>query len=166
MSRLGRGWFISVWVGIVVADQISKVWIERSLLPGCGMQIIPGLFSLTRVHNTGVAFGMAQGNNLLTGVLALGILVLSVWVARGWDWEKGWVQVVAGLIAGGAVGNLIDRMRLGYVLDFLDFHYGRWSWPAFNIADSAISVGVTLLVLLWLAGGSPEKRPQAPRSRA
>ena len=160
MSRLGRGWFLPVWIGILVVDQVSKVWIERSLLPGCGMQILPGFFSLTRVHNTGVAFGMAQGNNLLTGVLALGILILSVWVVRGWDWEKRWVQVVAGLIAGGAVGNLIDRMRLGYVLDFVDFHYGRWSWPAFNIADSAISVGVTLLVLLWLAGRSPEAGPR------
>ena len=149
-----------MWVGIVVADQISKVWIEHSFLPGCGMQILPGFFSLTRVHNTGVAFGMAQGNNLLTGVLALGILVLSVWVARGWDWEKRWVQVVAGMVAGGAVGNLIDRMRLGYVLDFLDFHYGRWSWPAFNIADSAISVGVTFLVLSWLVGRSPEAGPR------
>ena len=149
-----------MWVGIVVADQVSKVWIEHSFLPGCGMQILPGLFALTRVHNTGVAFGIAQGNNLLTGLLALGILVLSVWVAKGWDWEKGWVQVVAGLIAGGAVGNLIDRMRLGYVLDFLDFHYAGWSWPAFNIADSAISVGVTLLVLFWLVGRNPERRAQ------
>ena len=144
----------------MVVDQVSKVWIERSLLPGCGMQILPGFFSLTRVHNTGVAFGMAQGNNLLTGVLALGILILSVWVVRGWDWEKRWVQVVAGMVAGGAIGNLIDRVRLGYVLDFVDFHYGRWSWPAFNIADSAISVGVTLLVLLWLAGRSPEAGPR------
>jgi len=160
LSRPGRGGFLAVWVGIVVADQISKVWIEHSFLPGCGMQILPGFFSLTRVHNTGVAFGMAQGNNLLTGVLALGILILSVWVVRGWDWEKRWVQVVAGLIAGGAVGNLIDRMRLGYVLDFLDFHYGRWSWPAFNIADSAISVGVALLVISWLAGRSPEAGPR------
>jgi signal peptidase II len=64
------------------------------------------------------------------------------------------------MVAGGAIGNLIDRVRLGYVLDFVDFHYGRWSWPAFNIADSAISVGVTLLVLLWLAGRSPEAGPR------
>lgn len=104
---------------------------------------------------------MAQGNNLLTGILALLILGLSAWVVRGWDWERRWVQVVAGMVAGGAVGNLIDRMRLGYVLDFLDFHYAGWSWPAFNLADSAISVGVTLLVLSWLVGRSPEARPRA-----
>lgn len=115
-------------------------------------------FSLTRVHNTGVAFGMAQGNNLLTGLLALGILIFAGWMAREWDWRKRWVQVVAGLVAGGAVGNLIDRMRVGYVIDFLDFHYGRWSWPAFNVADAAISIGVGMLVLSWLSGQSPESK--------
>jgi len=150
-----------VGLGILISDQISKLWIERTYLPGVGTTVIPGLFSLTRVHNTGVAFGMAQGNNLLTGILAFLILGLSAWVARGWDWERRWVQVVAGMVAGGAVGNLIDRMRLGYVLDFLDFHYAGWSWPAFNLADSAISVGVTLLVLSWLVGRSPEARPRA-----
>lgn len=160
LSRPGHGWFLPVGMGVLVADQISKVWIERLLLPGCGIQVLPGLFSLTRVHNTGVAFGMAQGNNLLTGILALGILGLSAWVAKSWDWKKEWVQVVAALVAGGAVGNLMDRMRLGYVLDFLDFHYAGWSWPAFNVADSAISVGVTLLVLSWLAGRSPEAGPR------
>ena len=68
------------------------------------------------------------------------------------------MQVVAGLVAGGAVGNLIDRMRVGYVIDFLDFHYGRWSWPAFNVADAAISIGVGMLVLSWLSGQSPESK--------
>lgn len=79
-------------------------------------------------------------------------------MAREWDWRKRWVQVVAGLVAGGAVGNLIDRMRVGYVIDFLDFHYGRWSWPAFNVADAAISIGVGMLVLSWLSGQSPESK--------
>lgn len=160
MSRIGRGYFAPVAMGVLMADQITKVWMEKTLLPGCGAEIVPGLFSLTRVHNTGVAFGMAQGNNLLTGILAVLILGLSGWVARDWDWSKGWVQGVAGMVAGGAVGNLIDRMRLGYVLDFLDFHYAGWSWPAFNIADSAISVGVAWLVLCWLIGRSPEKQTQ------
>ena len=68
------------------------------------------------------------------------------------------MQVVAGLVAGGAVGNLIDRMRVGYVIDFLDFHYGRWSWPAFNVADAAISIGVGVLVLSWVVGQSPESK--------
>ena len=90
MSRPGRGLFLPVGLGVLVADQLSKLWIERALPPGTGQVVFTGLFSLTRVHNTGVAFGMAQGNNLLTGILALLILGLAGWVALGWDWEKRW----------------------------------------------------------------------------
>jgi len=157
-GKVGGGWFLPVGLGLVVADQITKFLVEGKMREGLEVSILPGLFSLTRVHNTGVAFGMAQGNNLLTGLLALGILIFAGWMAREWDWKKRWVQVVAGLVAGGAVGNLIDRIRVGYVIDFLDFHYGRWSWPAFNVADAAISVGVGILVLSWLVGQSPESK--------
>jgi len=157
-GKVGGGWFLPVGLGLVVVDQITKFLVEGKMREGLEVSILPGLFSLTRVHNTGVAFGMAQGNNLLTGLLALGILIFAGWMAREWDWKKRWVQVVAGLVAGGAVGNLIDRIRVGYVIDFLDFHYGRWSWPAFNVADAAISVGVGILVLSWLVGQSPESK--------
>lgn len=157
MSRVGGGWFVPIGLGVLVGDQIFKVWIEHWLPVGMSRVIWPGIFSLTRVHNTGVAFGLAQGNNLATGALASLILILSIWVVRGWDWQRRWVQVLAGMIAGGAVGNLVDRIRLGYVLDFLDFHYAGWSWPAFNLADASISVGVGWLLVSWLAGKSPEK---------
>ena len=157
-SRYGRGWFWPAALAILISDQGLKLWAEQALQPGSSVSIVPGYFSLTRVHNTGVAFGMAQGNNLVTGLLAAGILFFGAWLAKGWDWERRFVQVVAAMVAGGAVGNLIDRVRLGYVLDFFDFHYRGWSWPAFNLADACISVGVGLLVLSWLAGKSPEKR--------
>ena len=125
-GKVGGGWFLPLGLGLVVVDQITKILVEGKMREGLEVPILTGLFSLTRVHNTGVAFGMAQGNNMLTGLLALGILIFAGWMAREWDWRKRWVQVVAGLVAGGAVGNLIDRMRVGYVIDFLDFHYGRW----------------------------------------
>ena len=157
-GKVGGGLFLPVGLGLVVVDQITKFLVEGKMREGLEVPILPGLFSLTRVHNTGVAFGMAQGNNLLTGLLALGILIFAGWMAREWDWRKRWVQVVAGLVAGGAVGNLIDRMRVGYVIDFLDFHYGHWSWPAFNVADAAISIGVGMLVLSWFSGQSPESK--------
>ncbi|NBR45886.1 MAG: signal peptidase II [Verrucomicrobia bacterium] len=80
-------------------------------------------------------------------------------MARSWDWSRRFVQVVTAMVGAGAVGNLIDRVRLGYVLDFFDFHVRGWSWPAFNIADACISVGVGWLVVNWLGGKSPEKRP-------
>ena len=156
-GRYGGGWFWPVALAILIADQTLKVWAEQALKIGSSMTVVPGLFSLTRVHNTGVAFGVAQGNNTLTGLLAVSILVLAAWLARGWDWERRFVQCVSAMVAGGAVGNLIDRVRLGYVLDFFDFHYRGWSWPAFNIADAGISVGVGLLVVSWLAGKSPER---------
>ncbi|NDA09969.1 MAG: signal peptidase II [Verrucomicrobia bacterium] len=157
-GRYAGGWFWPAVLGILICDQALKVWAEQVLQLGTSLAVVPGLFSLTRVHNTGVAFGMAQGNNLLTGMLAAGILVFAAWLAKGWDWERRFVQVVAAMVAGGALGNLIDRVRLGYVLDFFDFHFRGWSWPAFNIADACISAGVGLLVLSWLAGKSPEKR--------
>ncbi len=144
-------------MAVLISDQALKIWAEQVLKLGASVAVIPGFFSLTRVHNTGVAFGMAQGNNLLTGLLAVAILVLAGGLARGWDWNRRFVQLVSAMVAGGAVGNLIDRARLGYVLDFFDFHYRGWSWPAFNIADAGISLGVGLLVVSWVAGKSPEK---------
>ena len=155
-GRYGGGWFGPVALGILLSDQALKLWAEQALKLGASIVVVPGFFSLTRVHNTGVAFGMAQGNNLVTGLLAAGILVWAAWMARSWDWSRRFVQVITAMVAAGAVGNLIDRVRLGYVLDFFDFHYRGWSWPAFNIADACISVGVGLLVLSWLAGKSPE----------
>ncbi|NBS79544.1 signal peptidase II [bacterium] len=155
---VGGGLFLPVLLVLVALDQISKFLVEGRMRLGLEVPIVPGLFSLTRVHNTGVAFGMAQGNNLLTGLLAVGILIFAGWMAWTWDWRQRWVQGVAGLVAGGAVGNLIDRVRVGHVIDFLDFHYGHWSWPAFNVADAAISVGVGWLVLSWLVGQTPEPK--------
>lgn len=157
-GRYGGGCFWPVVLTILISDQGLKLWAEQGLKLGASVTVIPGFFSLTRVHNTGVAFGLAQGNNLLTGVLAAGILIFAGWLARDWDWNRRFVQVVSAMVGGGALGNLIDRVRLGYVLDFFDLHVRGWSWPAFNVADACISVGVGLLVVSWLAGRTPEKK--------
>ena len=87
-GRLGGGLFLPVGVGLVAADQVTKFLVEAKMRVGLENPILPGIFSLTRVHNTGVAFGMAQGNNLLTGLLAVGILIFAGWTAREWDWRK------------------------------------------------------------------------------
>ena len=130
---------------VIAADQLSKIWIRSNLAIG---ESLPetGLFRLIHVPNTGAAFGLFQGQSLpLTIVAIVGIVVLLIFVLfiyRRYPFLNDKLGKPAlGLILGGTVGNLIDRLRLGYVTDFIDIGI----WPAFNIADSAITVGVILL---------------------
>ena len=130
---------------VVVADQLSKMWIRSNLVVG---QSLPetGFFRLTHIHNTGAAFGLFRGQSFpLTIVALVGIAVLllyALFIYRRFpilDNKLG--RSALGLVLGGTVGNLIDRLRLGYVTDFIDVGI----WPAFNIADSAIVVGIIIL---------------------
>lgn len=131
-------------------DQGSKLIVADSMRLYESIAILPG-FNLTYVHNTGAAFSLlseAGGwQRWLFAALAVIIsAVLSIWLARLQKHET--LQAIAlALVLGGAVGNLIDRLAYGYVIDFLDVYYQNWHWPAFNIADSAITVGVILLMM-------------------
>jgi signal peptidase II len=128
---------------VVLLDQWTKRWITTHFYLGETRPFGPH-FSLTYVHNTGTAFGMFQGNNLVLLLLGFVILGVLLYSARELCERGGWLSVVGiGLVAGGAIGNLIDRMLIGRVIDFLDFHF----WPVFNVADSAISVGAIGLAL-------------------
>jgi signal peptidase II len=140
---------------ILVADQITKWWALRSLRFGVPVAVIDGVFSLTLVMNPGLAFGMLSGMpeslRWTVGLLSVGaIVVLAVLAARMLPTGGAWTRVALGLIFGGAAGNLIDRVRFGAVVDFLDFYWRGYHWPAFNVADSAISVGVTVLAIRML----------------
>lgn len=133
---------------VLVSDQWLKHAVDAWLpFPGDHITIVPGFFDLTRVHNDGVAFGLFQGNNALMLVVVIGILGVGFWLARTLDWRSVEVNLVAGLVVGGAIGNLVDRLRLGYVLDFFDFNLGFMRWPVFNIADAAISCA-----MVWVVG--------------
>ncbi len=130
---------------VAVADQLSKMWIRSNLVVG---QSLPetGFFRLTHIQNTGAAFGLFQGQSFALTIVALvGIIVLLVYallIYRRFPILDNLLGKSAlGLILGGTVGNLIDRLHLGYVTDFIDIGI----WPAFNIADSAIVVGVIIL---------------------
>ncbi len=130
---------------VVAADQLSKLWIRSNLLVG---QSLPEarFLRLTHVHNTGAAFGLFQGQSFPLTIFALvGIAVLLVYalfIYRRFPFLDKVLGISAlGLVLGGTVGNLIDRLRFGYVIDFI----GVGIWPAFNIADSAIVVGVIIL---------------------
>ena len=135
---------------IVVADQLSKVWIRINLPEGHSLFQV-GFFRITHIHNTGAAFGLFRDQSFaLTIVAIIAITVILVYTFVGYR-HLPWLdslsgKLALGLILGGTVGNLIDRLRFGYVTDFIDFSF----WPAFNIADSAVTVGVTIFVVSLL----------------
>jgi len=139
---------------IVAIDQLSKLWVRSNLAIG---ESLPetGFFRLTRVHNTGAAFGLFQGSTFVLAIVSfVGIVVIllyALFTHRRFPLSDSMLGKIAlGLILGGTIGNLIDRLYLGYVIDFI--YVGNW-WPAFNIADSAVVVGVILFAcaLLFLA---------------
>lgn len=146
-------WIFSVAAGVLVFDQITKAWVQAVIpLWGVGPTVIPGFFQIVHSQNRGAAFGFLNRwditwhQPLFIGITVAAILFL--WVLARSEDNRGWCYPLGlGAILGGALGNLVDRLRLGAVVDFLDFYLGNWHWPAFNIADSAISIGVGLLLL-------------------
>jgi signal peptidase II len=147
---------------VVVLDQIAKAAALARLHPGLPTELTPWL-SLTLVLNPGLAFGLLRdvpvGWRWVVAALSLVALVVLARVALRILPADGWPgEVAVGLIFGGAVGNLIDRLRWGAVVDFVDVHWRGYHWPAFNVADSAISVGVVVLALR-LVSRAPAERP-------
>ena len=152
---------VAIAVVIVVFDQIVKIIALDRLTPGIPVDVVPGLIALTLVRNPGLAFGLLAdipaGWRWVVGLLSLLALVVLLRVALRVLPRGGWRgQTAIGLIFGGAVGNLIDRTRFGSVVDFVDVYFQGWHWPAFNVADSAITVGVALLALGLITDKSPE----------
>lgn len=137
------------------ADQLLKAWM-LSLLAQGPIQVIPNLARLVLVYNTGAAFGsLAQfgGARWLLVAATVAALALAVWVAAGRLGRTPGMLWALGLVCGGALGNLVDRLRLGSVVDFVDLHWGgHLHWPAFNLADAAITLGGLYLAFLLLRG--------------
>ena len=146
---------------VIIADQITKFIILRDVGLHTTIPVIPGFFQITHVQNPGGAFGfLANQSALVRGILFLAVSTVAVGLVV-WFYHKTpsthrWLAAGFALIFGGAIGNLIDRVRLGRVVDFLDFFIGRWHWPAFNVADSAITVGITVFVIHVIAGRMPD----------
>jgi signal peptidase II len=144
---------VFVLAGAVVAlDQVAKVLVLDRLPLGVPVTLVDDLLSFTLVMNPGLAFGLLgsvpRAWRWVVAALSLVALAVLARVALRVLPDGGWVgRVAIGLIFGGAVGNLIDRARFGAVVDFVDVHWRGWHWPAFNVADSAITVGVALLAL-------------------
>ncbi|WP_417913510.1 signal peptidase II [Candidatus Electronema sp. JM] len=143
--------FLLIMGLIIVSDQLTKMWVLDSFTSH-NLPVIPGFFNLVLVRNTGAAFGMLSNlppfwRQLFFISIAVTALIVMVFMQRRMGQENPLYAVSFGLISGGAIGNVIDRLRWGSVVDFLDFHIGSWHWPAFNVADSGITVGVGLFLL-------------------
>ena len=148
---------------VLLLDQASKEWVRGAFDLHQSIELLPGFFSLTYIRNTGAAWGMFSGQNLTLALLALVMLIALVLFRRKILPPGVLHRVALGLLCGGIAGNLFDRLRLDYVTDYLDFHIGTWHWPAFNIADSAICIGVGIYLLGTLLI-SPSPAPPAPES--
>ncbi len=154
-------WLAVIAGGIVIADQITKYIILHEVALHATIPVIPGFFHITHVQNPGGAFGfLADQSALVRGILFLAVSTLAVGLVL-WFYHKTppthrWLAAGFALIFGGAIGNLIDRVRFGKVIDFLDFFINDWHWPAFNVADSAITIGITIFILHVIGGRVPD----------
>lgn len=153
-----------VALAIVILDQVTKYWMYQYLVVDGvrSVEILP-FFNLVTVWNYGVSFGLLSTGVASTAwifsLVAVAICAaLAVWLLRS---DRALLTVALGLIIGGAIGNIVDRLRFGGVFDFLDFHAFGWHWPAFNVADSAICIGVAVLFVdsLFGEGGESKKTP-------
>ena len=141
---------------IFIFDQLTKLWVKSSLYLNESRPILPGIFHLTLVTNTGSAFGLFPGARVF--FIVLSILTLAVLLSLAWRKRKEMpkaMQFCFGLLSGGVLGNLLDRYRFGCVVDFLDFRI----WPVFNLADSSITIAVILLSFRLIKGNRHASHP-------
>lgn len=153
----GKGLYLFIALAVLLADQITKGLIESRYALYSSHEIIPGFLNFTHVRNSGVAFGLfaSQGDSnggilvlSLLGIAALGFVGIYLWRTPT---DERLLLLSLGLILGGAVGNLVDRIGSGEVTDFIDVYFGTYHWHTFNVADSAITVGIVLMIvdIVW-----------------
>jgi signal peptidase II len=150
-----------LWIAllVVVLDQAVKAVVRGRVALNESVTVIPGFFDLTRVHNSGTAFGFMNGidfpfKTVLLACVAIAALAGLALYAASLPFEQWLARTGLALILGGAAGNLIDRVSMGYVVDFVDVYWSGWHFWAFNVADAAITVGVALMILDLLGPGT------------
>ena len=163
--------FYLIALAVILLDQVTKLAIVRTLQLGQGIPVIPGFFDIVFVRNPGAAFGFLatlseQVRNPFFIVISLAAVVLILVYHTWYLHSHRLISIGLGLVLGGAVGNLIDRLRYGMVVDFLDVHVFQYHWPAFNAADSAISIGVSLMILDMLLDWRRERRKEPAQAAA
>ncbi len=155
---------MKIWIALLALalDQGSKIAVTGRMQQGESLPVVGDLIRLTYIHNPGAVFGLTFGGrtlHLILSLLALGLVVAMLRSA-----EERWAQVGLSMILGGAVGNMIDRVRIGEVIDFLDVGVGGFRWYIFNVADAFVTVGVLVLMMTYLFK-NPESSVQGPESR-
>jgi signal peptidase II len=148
--------FLLLTLLVVALDQLTKFWIVKAVMEDSELQIIPRLLYITHTTNTGGAFGVFQHSPLILAATALFVVLgIAIYLSKA-NWP---VQLLLGvglaLPLAGAIGNLIDRIRLGFVVDFIEVRLGSYTWPIFNVADSAICIGVAVLAVMAATAPTP-----------
>jgi len=137
---------------IIILDQLVKIYVDKTMYLYQSIEVLENFFHITYIRNKGAAFGILSGANeslrvpffLTVSAIAIVVIIYTIYTYRE---ESQLFPFSMALILGGAIGNMIDRIRLGEVIDFVDVHWYTHHWPAFNVADSAITIGVTLLII-------------------
>lgn len=139
--------FVGLAAAVVIVDQATKAWLVGLLEPGERLSVIGDLVRLVHGQNDGAIFGLFQDQALLFGIVSLGVVGLIVWY-HGSSGRNTLLSIALGLLLGGAIGNALDRFRLGYVVDWVDIGIGDLRFYTFNVADSAVTGAVLLLILI------------------
>ena len=153
-ARRSAHWavFVGLAGAIVVTDQLTKAWLVAHLAPRQVVDVVGDVVRLVFSQNSGALFGLFRDQALLFGLVSLGVVGLIV-AYHGRSGRSLYLSIALGLLLGGALGNLIDRLRLGYVVDFVDIGIGNLRWYTFNVADAAISTAIVLLVAVAIVPG-------------
>ena len=154
----------AIIAGVVILDRITKIYIQRNFSPWDTKPVIAGFFNIVHAENPGAAFGFLNGvdfpfKTIVIAIVATAALIGVAWYAAGLAHHQTLARVGLALIIGGAAGNLIDRMFVGSVVDFVDAYWGSFHFWAFNVADSAITVGVALMILDMIGTGTHASNP-------
>ncbi len=148
-TRRDLYWIAGIGTTVFILDLITKIWAVNRLQHQTPIDIIPGVFRFAYGENTGIAFGLFQNHGGLLHILSpLAFVVLLVILYRMFAQNAMdfWYRLIFGLLAGGALGNILNRLYLGYVIDFIDVFIGTYNWPTFNMADSALTTGEIILI--------------------
>jgi signal peptidase II len=144
--------FLLIALAIAVTDQLSKQWVMANFHIETPSPVVGDWLRIDYIHNRGGLFGLFQGSYLFFALVTIVVAAVLTGLEIGSGWRSWLVTITLGLLLGGAIGNLIDRITLGYVVDFADIGIGSWRFYIFNIADSAVSVAIALMLGIWIVG--------------